>query len=455
MQHEYELLPIDEVHPSPLNPRGEISEDSLGDLRASIRQHGVLQAILVRPNADGFAILAGERRWRAARLEALATIPARILDVDDAVAEEIAIIENLQREEMPPMREAESYQRLIASGRTIDELAARLGKEKTYIYRRLSLTRLIPEAQELVSQDILPLNYALKLATIPADRQEAGLSICFQPLFRDPPAREHLEPIATLADWIERNVRLDPRTEDTSILLPTLAEQLAEAEEQQDASVLMVSTLHYHTDETSPRPILAKAWKPAEGDDSCDHAQPAVIVLGEGQGRFLHVCAAKHKCERHWPKPVETTEAETPVERAEANLARVKEEEADRAKREALDRWRNEGRPRALHLFLKQAASLKWSPKLLGYVIDTINEDPDLSDVLGPIEKIPVRRYPQVVAASLALDHSWYPEPLIDFAKALGIPLNLESPDEAPGDAQASESTRSAKRRASQKRKQR
>ncbi len=187
----------------------------------------------------------------------------------------------------------------------------------------------------------------------------------------------------------------------------------------------------------------------------CEHAQPAVIVLGEGQGTFLRVCAAKHKCERHCPKPVETTEADTPVEKAEANLARLKEEEAERAKREVLERWRNEGRPRALHLFVKQAASLKSSPKLLEYVIDTINEDPDLGDVLGPIEKIPVRRYPQAVAASLALDHSWYPEPLIDFARALGISLNLESADEAPREAQASESTPSIKRRASQKRKKR
>jgi ParB family transcriptional regulator, chromosome partitioning protein len=117
---EYRDLPIEDVHPSTTlpNPRGEVSDDDpkLAELAASIRLKGVLEPILVRPNEKGFVILAGERRWRASKLAEQPTITARILKVDDAEAEEIALIENLHRQEMPPLQEADSYQRLVRGG---------------------------------------------------------------------------------------------------------------------------------------------------------------------------------------------------------------------------------------------------------------------------------------------------------------------------------------------------
>ena len=239
----------DAVHESPTNPRRSFSETSLDELTASVRRHGVLQPILVRPNGEGFILIAGARRLRAARLAECATIPARVLELDDAAADEATIIENLHREDIHPLDEGESYQRLVASGRTIEDVAVAIGKSKGYVYQRISLTRLVPKAQDLLARDVLPLVYALKIAVVPAEQQEEALAQCFRPLFRDEEARrDQLEPLAQLTAWVEKTVRLNPRSEDINVLLPTLAEQVVSAEQERDASVLALSTLHFHTD---------------------------------------------------------------------------------------------------------------------------------------------------------------------------------------------------------------
>ena len=294
----------DVIHESPTNPRRSFSETSLDELTASVRRHGVLQPILVRPNGEGFVLIAGARRLRAAKLAGCETVPARVLDLDDAAADEATIIENLHRENIHPLDEGVSYQRLVSAGRTIEDIAAALGKSKGYVYQRISLTRLVPKVQDLLARDVLPLIYALKIAVVPAEQQEEALAQCFRPLFRDEEARrDQLEPLAQLTAWIEKTVRLNPRSEDTQVLLPALAEQVVSAEQERDASVLALSTLHFHTDKADPKPILAKSWKPAEGKHRCEHARPGVIVLGDGQGTFLQVCIAKKECDKHWGRP--------------------------------------------------------------------------------------------------------------------------------------------------------
>jgi hypothetical protein len=123
---------------------------------------------------------------------------------------------------------------------------------------------------------VLPLVYALKIAVVPAKQQEGALTQCFRPLFRDEAARrDQLEPLAQLTAWIEEIVRLNPRSEFTQVLLPALAEQVISVEQEREASVLALSTLHVHTDVTDPKPILAKSWKPADGKARCAHARLA------------------------------------------------------------------------------------------------------------------------------------------------------------------------------------
>lgn len=423
---EFRQLETTVIHESPNNPRRSFDEASLEELTASVRRHGVLQPILVRPNGDGFVLIAGARRLRAATLAGCEKVPARVLDLDDAAADEATIIENLHRENIHPLDEGVSYQRLVAAGRTIEEVAAALGKSKGYVYQRISLTRLVPKVHDLVARDVLPLTYALKIAVVPAEQQEEALAQCFRPLFRDEEARrDQLEPLAQLVAWVEKTVRLNPRGEDTQVLLPALAEQVVSVEQERDASVLALSTLHFHTDKADPKPILAKSWKPAEGKDRCKHARPGVIVLGEGQGAFLQVCIAKKQCEKHWGRPKATTSNPRPDE-AEQAAARRQQEEAWAKQRADQERWRTELRPRAVQLVAERTAKLGWSPMLLRLLLEEIGSDNVFVDVLGKPDRIPARRYPQAMAVALSLRHGWNRDDFVLFSKRLGVKVTTK-----------------------------
>lgn len=418
---EFRQLAVDAVHESATNPRRSFSETGLEELALSVRRHGVLQPILVRTNGEGFTLVAGARRLRAARLAGCTTIPARVLELDDAQADEATIIENLHREDIHPLDEGESYQRLIAAGRTIDDLAATLGKSKGYVYQRISLTRLVPKVQDFLARDVLPLTYALKIAVVPAEQQEQALAQCFRPLFQDEGAsRDQLEPLAQLTAWIEKTVRLNPRGEDVNVLLPALAEQVVSAEQERDASVLALSTLHFHTDRTDPKPILAKSWKPAEGKARCQHARPGVIVLGEGQGTFLQVCIAKKACQKHWARTkAEATPKSDSNEKAEE--ATRKQEEAWERQRVEAERWRTELRPRAMRLVAQRTSKLPWSRMLLRLLLEDIRTDDLFLEVMGKPEALPTSKYPQAIAVALAVRHSWQRESFITFSKRLGV----------------------------------
>lgn len=440
---EFRQLPIEAVHESSTNPRRVFSEAGLAELAASIRRHGVLQPILVRPNDAGFVLIAGARRLRAAKLAECPTIPARVLTIDDAAADEATIIENLQREDISPLEEGETYQRLLASGRTIDDLVAQLGKSKAYLYQRVSLTRLIPQVQDLLTREILPLSYALKLASVPAERQAEGLEQCFRPLFRDEePSRDYVEPLANLTAWIEKSVRLDPRSEDTSVLLPSLAEQVVFAEQERDASVLALSTLHFHTDRTDPKPILAKSWKPAAGKARCQHARPGVVVLGEGQGKFLHVCIEKKKCQKHWGRPEGSSADAQAPSKQEAEVARQRQEEEWEAQQAEVRRWHDELRPQAVRMIAERTVKFAWSPSLFRVLLDDLGSDGLLVEILGKPDAIPARRYPQAVVVALAARHSWHRNSLKHLMKRLGIKLNLKALDQG-GESEKNVSHRS------------
>lgn len=430
---EFRELPIDAINETVKdNVRQSFSDEKLDELAASIRQRGVLKPILVRPNGNRFTVIDGARRLRAAKKADCKTIPARVRQIDDDAAEEEMIIANLHHENMTPLDEAAGYQRLLDKGRTVNDLAARLGKPKRYIYEHLTLMRLIPRAQELVRQDILPLSYALKLATVPAERQPEGLEHCFRPLFREEPRRDQLEPLAELTAWIEKSVRLDPRSEDTQVMLPSLAEQVQAAEEEQKASLLALSTLHFHTDKSEPRPILAKGWKPADGKGRCKYAQPGVIVLGEGQGTLLQVCIAKKKCEKHWGRPKPQNGKPTP-DQLEADAERKRQEAAWARQQQEQEHWRKELRPRALRFITERTAKLAWSRTLLMLLLDELRTNGDLVELIGKPTKLPTRRYPQAVAVALALRRSWRREDLTRLAKRLGTPLTPKALDGESG----------------------
>ena len=178
------VIPVDRIDSNPQQPRLAFDEATLEELAASIREHGVLQPVLVRPVDDGrYQLIAGERRWRASRIAGQATIPALVEDIDDDTALEISIIENLQREDISPLDEAAMYDRMIREhGYSIRRLADKLGKDKGYLENRLRLADAPPEVRELVSlrKDTLSHAYELMKVADPKKRKRLADAGCAQ-----------------------------------------------------------------------------------------------------------------------------------------------------------------------------------------------------------------------------------------------------------------------------------
>ncbi len=172
------VIPLDRIDSNPQQPRLAFDPATLEELAASIREHGVLQPILVRPVADGrYQLIAGERRWRASKIAGMATIPALVEDIDDATAMEISIIENLQREDISPLDEAAMYDRMIREhGYSIRRLAEKLGKDKGYVENRLRLADAPVEVRELVSLRKDTLSHAYELMKVSDPRKRRKLA---------------------------------------------------------------------------------------------------------------------------------------------------------------------------------------------------------------------------------------------------------------------------------------
>ena len=161
-------IPTASIRPNSKQPREHFDEESMAALAESIREVGVLQPVLVRAGGDGFELIAGERRWRAARRIGLQTIPAIIRTADDASLLQQAIIENVQREELNPLEEAAAYQQLIEDfSLTHDDVALRVGKSRTTITNTLRLLQLPPAIQRHLKERALRMGHARALLGTP------------------------------------------------------------------------------------------------------------------------------------------------------------------------------------------------------------------------------------------------------------------------------------------------
>jgi len=160
-------VPIEFVHPNPRNPRRSFAEEELSDLAQSIREHGVVQPVVVRTATGGrYEIIAGERRWRAAQLAGLAEIPVIIREVDDRVALELAIIENVQRSDLNPVEEALGYQQLIDEHNyTQADLGQVIGKSRSHVANTLRLLKLPNEVRQMLVDGVLSAGHARTLVT--------------------------------------------------------------------------------------------------------------------------------------------------------------------------------------------------------------------------------------------------------------------------------------------------
>jgi len=160
-------VPIDALEPNPYQPRQTIHPERLAELAASIRESGIVQPILVRRRHGRFQIIAGERRWRAAQSLGLRSVPVSIRDVPDDRLLELALVENIQREELQPLEEAQAFQRLQEElGLTQEEIARRVGRERPTIANTLRLLRLPREARELLAEGKLDAGHARALLSL-------------------------------------------------------------------------------------------------------------------------------------------------------------------------------------------------------------------------------------------------------------------------------------------------
>ena len=170
----YRLLPIYKVEPNPDQPRHDFDEEELQALSESISVHGVIQPLTVREMPNGYyQIITGERRWRAARMANISDVPVIVVEADDKKAMELALIENLQRQDLNPVEEALGYQSLIEEyGLTQEEAASRVGKSRPAVANALRLLGLCPEVLDMLKSGAISAGHARAVLTLKTEKQQ-------------------------------------------------------------------------------------------------------------------------------------------------------------------------------------------------------------------------------------------------------------------------------------------
>jgi ParB family chromosome partitioning protein len=228
-QSEYRDLPLDWLVVSPTNPRKTFDEDAMQELAASIRENGVLQPLLVRPCAERrFEIVFGERRYRGAAMAEKETVPVCIREMTDAQVLEAQLVENLQRQDVHPLHEAQGFAALLRLEKpkySVELIAAKCGKSAGYVASRLRLTELAPAAVEAFTKGEIGLGHALLLAKLQTGQQEEALAACWQESYTGgSKAKRILLPVRHLREWIEHNILLElataPFSKEDATLVP-------------------------------------------------------------------------------------------------------------------------------------------------------------------------------------------------------------------------------------------
>lgn len=333
-----DALPVDSISPSPTNPRKSIDQARLEELAQSIRSQGVIQPIVVRPWPEGrkkpapsveYEIVCGERRYRAAKLAELGFIPSIVRNATDAQVEEIQVIENLQREDISALEEAEGYRQLMRTGKVdVAGVAARIGKSTKYVYDRVKLLDLTKPSAELLRSGRITPGHAILLARLspkdqaraigdPNKNQDGGL---WQNEHLDLTDAERIEEaggkdeyvhhykavsVREFSGWIDEHVRFDAKHPDVPALFPETHATVTQAVETAEKVVHITEDFSVHPDARDGSHVLGpRSWKRADGSGKtakeCDHAVTGVVVVGPGRGQAFKVCIAKKACATHW-----------------------------------------------------------------------------------------------------------------------------------------------------------
>lgn len=169
-------IDLDRISPNPRQPRTVMREDALAELADSIREHGVLQPLIVTRAGNGYTLVAGERRWRAAKLAGLRSVPALVKDTTPHQMLELALVENIQRQDLGPLEEAAAYRQLLEEhGLTQEEIAQRVGKSRSAVANSLRLLNLPPEAKAALEEGRITEGHARALLSLPTVEQQLRL----------------------------------------------------------------------------------------------------------------------------------------------------------------------------------------------------------------------------------------------------------------------------------------
>ena len=370
----FQFVAIDQIHESATNPRQTFEESKLHELAESIRQHGLIQPITVRPNAQGFEIVAGARRFRAAQLAELFSLPARVVELTDGQALEWALVENSQRVDVHPYEEAQGFQRLLdLPGYDVSALVDKSGKSASHIYARLSLLQLIPEVAEAFTGERITASHANLIARIPQEHQTAAFEQCWRKDWSD--KEPHLLPAKHVAAWIQANLYLSladaPFDREDFTLNPVagacttcprrtgyntslFSDVANEGDQCLDAPCFQAKVTAHIERELAARPQLVQietAWRhPKEqrpgalqkhqyrelaepenpdADSPCEGTRTAIVVFGKRSGQMLTVCTDT-ECPIHDPREAARRAAEPAPEMPPAPEVETDEEAEQR-----------------------------------------------------------------------------------------------------------------------------
>jgi len=371
----FQYLAIDQIHESTTNPRRTFDEAKLYELAESIKHNGLIQPITVRPNNQGFEIVAGARRYRAAQLAELFSVPARIVEIDDAKALEWQLVENSQRVDVHPYEEAQGFQRLLdIPGYDVAALVEKSGKSASHVYARLSLLQLIPTVAEAFTQERITASHANLIARLPQESQAAAFEQCWRKDWQD--KEPHLLPAKHVAAWIQANLYLSladaPFDREDPTLNPAAGACVTCPRRSGYNTALFADVVSdqcldsscYHSKvegfldrEIAAHPGLVQienGWRnpkeqrpgavqrghirelptvtdnpDAEPVMSCAAAKPAIVVYGKQLGRKLTVCTDKD-CPVHDPQAAAEAAANPAPTMAPASEAETEEEAAQR-----------------------------------------------------------------------------------------------------------------------------
>lgn len=225
---EYSNVPLALLVESPTNPRRHFDEAFLNEMAASIRANGILQPLLVRPQNERLEIVFGAQRYRAAQIAESETVPAIIREMTDAQVLEAQLVENLQRQDVHPLHEAQGYAALLRLDEpkySVEIIAAKCGKSAGYVTSRLRLTELAPAAVDAFTKGDIGLGHALLLAKLQVAQQEEALAACFREDWSSgSKTKRILLPVRNLREWIEHNILLElrdaPFSKEDAALVP-------------------------------------------------------------------------------------------------------------------------------------------------------------------------------------------------------------------------------------------